>query len=92
MLTPQLFPDDGADRRTSHRGAPPAFLTPREREVLAQMTTGATNAQIARALVISEETVKSHLKQISKKLGTSTRSAAVARFAQLSSLRATQTI
>ncbi|UPW10073.1 LuxR C-terminal-related transcriptional regulator [Gordonia terrae] len=61
----------------------PAFLTPREREVLAHISTGATNAQIARALVISEETVKSHLKQISKKLGTTTRSAAVARFAQL---------
>lgn len=60
------------------------FLTPREREVLAHITTGATNAQIARSLVISEETVKSHLKQISKKLGTTTRSAAVARFAQLS--------
>lgn len=60
------------------------YLTPREREVLAHITTGATNAQIARSLVISEETVKSHLKQISKKLGTTTRSAAVARFAQLS--------
>lgn len=62
---------------------PAAFLTAREREVLQHMGTGSTNAQIARALVISEETVKSHVKQISKKLGTSTRSAAVAKFAQL---------
>ncbi|MDT5080283.1 MAG: hypothetical protein QOJ80_4920 [Mycobacterium sp.] len=64
-------------------GSPASFLTPREREVLSHLATGATNAQIARALVIADETVKSHLKQISKKLGTSTRSAAVARFAQL---------
>lgn len=49
-----------------------------------EMITGATNADIARALYISEETVKSHLKQISKKLGTSTRAAAIAKFAQLS--------
>jgi DNA-binding CsgD family transcriptional regulator len=68
----------------SPHGSPQAaFLTAREREVLQHMGTGSTNAQIARALVISEETVKSHLKQISKKLGTSTRSAAVAKFAQL---------
>lgn len=60
-----------------------SFLTAREREVLSHMATGATNVQIARALVISEETVKSHLKLISRKLGTSTRSAAVAKFAHL---------
>lgn len=60
-----------------------SFLTAREREVLSHLATGATNAQIASALVITEETVKSHLRKISKKLGTSTRSAAVAKFAQL---------
>lgn len=71
------------DPLTDKTAVSPSFLTPREREVLAHISTGATNAQIAQALVISEETVKSHLKQISKKLGTTTRSAAVARFAQL---------
>ena len=55
-------------------------LTPREREVLAQMATGATNGQIAQSLYISEETVKSHLKTISRKLHTSSRAAAVARY------------
>ncbi|NMO02287.1 LuxR family transcriptional regulator [Gordonia sp. TBRC 11910] len=58
-------------------------LTSREREVLGHIAIGATNAQIARSLVISEETVKSHVKQITRKLGTSTRSAAVARFVQI---------
>lgn len=55
-------------------------LTPRECEVLAQMATGATNGQIAQSLYISEETVKSHLKAISRKLHTSSRAAAVARY------------
>jgi DNA-binding CsgD family transcriptional regulator/GAF domain-containing protein len=58
-------------------------LTSREREVLAHLATGATNAQIARNLVISEATIKSHLKQISKKLGTSSRAAAVAAYARM---------
>jgi DNA-binding NarL/FixJ family response regulator len=59
-------------------------LTSREREVLVHLATGATNAQIARNLVVSEATVKSHLKQISKKLGTSSRAAAVAAYARMS--------
>ncbi len=58
-------------------------LTSREHEVLAHLSTGATNMQIARNLVVSEATVKSHLKQISKKLGTSSRAAAVAAYARM---------
>jgi DNA-binding CsgD family transcriptional regulator/GAF domain-containing protein len=56
-------------------------LTPREREIMAHVATGATNGQIARCLVISEGTVKSHLKHIAKKLNTPSRAAAVAVFA-----------
>jgi DNA-binding CsgD family transcriptional regulator/GAF domain-containing protein len=56
-------------------------LTAREREILAHVATGATNGQIARCLVISEGTVKSHLKHVAKKLNTSSRAAAVAVFA-----------
>src|SRR6202040_2226163 len=37
-------------------------LTVREREIMSYVATGATNGQIARCLVISEGTVKSHLK------------------------------
>lgn len=63
-----------------HRGAKPAVptLTSREREIMSHVATGATNGQIARCLVISEGTVKSHLKHIAKKLNTSSRAAAVA--------------
>jgi DNA-binding CsgD family transcriptional regulator len=83
---PHRAADSASAASAAHQtGSPAAFLTIREREVLSHLATGATNAQIARALVIADDTVKSHLKQISKKLGTSTRSAAVARFAQLTS-------
>jgi DNA-binding CsgD family transcriptional regulator/GAF domain-containing protein len=57
------------------------LLTAREREIMSYVATGATNSQIARCLVISEGTVKSHLKHIAKKLNTSSRAAAVAVYA-----------
>jgi len=66
-----------------HRRDLPAVpaLTVREREIMSYVATGATNGQIARCLVISEGTVKSHLKHIAKKLNTSSRAAAVAVYA-----------
>jgi DNA-binding CsgD family transcriptional regulator len=57
------------------------LLTAREREIMSYVATGATNSQIARCLVISEGTVKSHLKHSAKKLNTSSRAAAVAVYA-----------
>ena len=66
-----------------HRRELPAAvsLTAREHEIMSHVATGATNGQIARCLVISEGTVKSHLKHIAKKLNTSSRAAAVAVYA-----------
>ncbi|WP_368680244.1 LuxR C-terminal-related transcriptional regulator (plasmid) [Rhodococcus opacus] len=58
-----------------------AVLTFREREILSHMATGATNTQIAQRLVISDGTVKSHVKHILKKLGTPTRAAAAVLYA-----------
>src|SRR6516164_4663864 len=68
------------------RGQPDLpVLTSREREIMSHVATGATNGQIARCLVISEGTVKSHLKHIAKKLNTSSRAAAVATYGGLAS-------
>ncbi|MEJ8278806.1 LuxR C-terminal-related transcriptional regulator [Pseudonocardia spirodelae] len=52
-------------------------LTRREVEVLRLMATGDTNARIATRLVISEGTVKSHVKHILRKLGAANRAEAV---------------
>ena len=43
-------------------------LTPRDREVLAEMATGKNNAAIARALVLSEGAVEKHINSIFTKL------------------------
>ncbi|MCC7359446.1 MAG: response regulator transcription factor [Anaerolineales bacterium] len=53
-------------------------LTPREREVLALLTQGYTNRQIAEALLISANTTKKHVDHILQKLGAGTRAGAVA--------------
>ena len=47
------------------------------------LATGATNGQIAAALVVSESTVKSHVKRILHKLPAANRAEAVYRFTQL---------
>jgi DNA-binding CsgD family transcriptional regulator len=55
-----------------------AALSRREREVLALLGTGASNAQIAAQLVISDETAKTHVKRILRKLGAANRVEAAA--------------
>jgi len=54
-------------------------LTPRELEVLAFLSQGMTNKELADALYISTNTVKRHLKAIFEKLDVHTRAAAVAK-------------
>lgn len=43
-------------------------LTPREHEILEQIATGRSNQEIAGALYISEETVKTHVRKVLQKL------------------------
>jgi DNA-binding NarL/FixJ family response regulator len=58
-------------------------LTSRERDVLAMISQGFSNKCIARALEISPETVKSHVKRIFLKLAVNTRVEAVCRAGSL---------
>jgi LuxR family transcriptional regulator, regulator of acetate metabolism len=58
------------------------MLTRREREVLAMLAEGETNARIAKRLVVSEDTVKTHVKHILRKLAVHNRSQAISRYFQ----------
>lgn len=58
---------------------PAEALSPREIEILQQVATGASNRQVAKALFISEATVKTHLAHLFTKLGVDNRTALVAR-------------
>ncbi|GIJ46940.1 DNA-binding response regulator [Virgisporangium aliadipatigenens] len=51
-------------------------LTPRERDVLAELARGGSNREIARALNMSEKTVKTHVSAIFAKLGVADRTQA----------------
>ncbi len=55
-------------------------LTPREREVLETIGTGATNSEAAARLGIGERTVEKHLEHVYEKLGVPNRLAAVNAF------------
>lgn len=58
-------------------------LTPREHEVVALLAEGATNSAIARRLVVSEATVKSHVKNVMRKLRANNRAQAVAKYRRI---------
>ena len=75
LLRPRLQAAEVAVRRAAARAA----LTAREREVLDIVATGATNAAVAEALVVSPATVKKHLDNIYGKLGVGYRAAAADR-------------
>ena len=77
----------GAGRRTLGSGrpapdeVPPVSrrpLSPRERDVLALLVEGCSNADIAAALWIGQRTAESHVASILGKLGVSSRAAAIA--------------
>jgi NarL family two-component system response regulator LiaR len=52
------------------------LLSPREREVLTELARGRSNREVARALSIGEETVKTHVSSILAKLGLADRTQA----------------
>ena len=69
---------EAADATRSRTAGPAARrvldrVTPRERDVLLRVATGATNAEVAATLSLTEATVKSHVRSMLTKLGLSTR-------------------
>ena len=70
------IPAEVASQLAEHLGE--ETLTAREIDVLSRVAGGNRNRDIAEQLVISEETVKVHMKHIMEKLGASDRTEAVA--------------
>ena len=62
-------------------------LTRRELEIVRYLANGETNARIAARLVLSEDTVKTHVKHILRKLGASNRAEAVSKWLLASTVR-----
>jgi DNA-binding CsgD family transcriptional regulator len=83
-----VFGDGLAARMQRHlKSAAPAphsaalrALTRRERQIMALMAEGASNSRIAERLVISEGTVKTHVRHILRKLEACNRTEAVSRY------------
>jgi DNA-binding NarL/FixJ family response regulator len=72
-----LTPSVAARLVSRMRGPQPESLSPREVQVLGLVAVGRTNAEIGRALHITEATVKTHLLRAFAKLDVSDRTAAV---------------
>jgi LuxR family maltose regulon positive regulatory protein len=66
------------ERETASDGVVRPLLSPREREVLGELARGATYADIAASLFVSENTVKTHVSSLYGKLAVSRRSEALA--------------
>jgi NarL family two-component system response regulator LiaR len=77
---PTLAPEAALDlvRSATQPASPGHDLTAREREVLALMVQGLSNNDIAERLVVSLSTAKTHVSSILAKLGTASRTEAVA--------------
>ncbi|WP_062999582.1 helix-turn-helix transcriptional regulator [Nocardia jinanensis] len=75
LLAEQHLATDGGDSPVT---AWSEVLTAREHDVLELMAAGLTNAGIAARLFLSEETVKTHVKKLMRKLGVGNRAQAAA--------------
>ena len=69
-------PHPSDERREPAPSAPP--LSPREQDVLYELARGATYADIAATLSVSENTVKTHVASLYRKLDATRRSSALA--------------
>ena len=79
QLAGELLDGLATEIRLRRDHAPGPSLTPRELDVLRLAADGHPNAEIARQLLVSTATVKSHLQNVFEKLEAPDRAAAVAR-------------
>jgi DNA-binding CsgD family transcriptional regulator len=75
---PGELPEEGAKEPARASRPRDGGLTRREREIMALLAEGLSGRQIAERLVLSPETVRTHIRNAMAKLGASTRSQAVA--------------
>jgi DNA-binding NarL/FixJ family response regulator len=88
ILSPEITNQVMYAVRTSSVNLPNTHnLTPRELEVLNLLSSGKTNPQISKTLHISENTVKTHVRNLMEKLGAATRTEAVSNAIHLGILR-----
>jgi DNA-binding CsgD family transcriptional regulator len=81
-----LLSSPAVDAHNGRRGEVDySLLTAREWEVLGHIAAGGTNRIIAHRLSLSEETIKSHVRSLLRKLKVTTRAGAVARYVELKS-------
>lgn len=68
VMSPEMTGKLLRELRSGGDAAPAPALSPREREIVACLTRGASNKEIARELSIAESTVKIHVQHILRKL------------------------
>ncbi len=68
VMSPEMTGKLLRELRSGGDAAPVPALSPREREIVACLTRGASNKEIARELSIAESTVKIHVQHILRKL------------------------
>lgn len=78
VLVADAAPALVAESSQPNERSPLSALTRREYEILTQLVGGASNKEIAKVLGLTEITIKSHLRNVFRKIGATNRTQAVA--------------
>jgi two-component system nitrate/nitrite response regulator NarL len=73
----ERYRDQAISRLLEQRDAPDTALSPREREVLGMLAQGLSGEEVAERLVLSPETIRTHIRNAMGKLDAHTRTGAV---------------